>query len=106
MQTQHLRFFIALVFCVLTGIAAAQSQSTGNPLPSWNDGDAKPAIIDFVTRVTDQNSPEFVPVPQRIATFDNDGTLWSEQPLYFQALFALDRRLTAARAAAAQRAPA
>jgi hypothetical protein len=62
-----------------------------DPLPSWNDGAAKKSITEFVTKVTTPGSPDFVPVPERIATFDNDGTLWCEQPLYFQLLFALDR---------------
>jgi phosphoglycolate phosphatase-like HAD superfamily hydrolase len=62
-----------------------------DPLPSWNDGAAKSAILEFVERVTDEKSSGFVPAPERIATFDNDGTLWSEQPMYFQAIFALDR---------------
>ena len=62
-----------------------------DPLPSWNDGPAKKAIADFVARVTKEGSPDFVPVPERIATFDNDGTLWAEKPLPFQLLFALDR---------------
>jgi len=61
------------------------------PLPSWNDGVAKQSIFDFVGRVTTEGSPEFVPVPERIAVFDNDGTLWAEQPFYFQGLFVLDR---------------
>ncbi len=60
-------------------------------LSSWNDGPARKAIADFVARVTRQGSPDFVPVPDRIAVFDNDGTLWSEKPLPFQLLFALDR---------------
>ena len=60
-------------------------------LPSWNDGPAKQAIVDFVTKTTTAGSPDFVPPEQRIAVFDNDGTLWAEQPLYFQFLFALDR---------------
>jgi haloacid dehalogenase-like hydrolase len=60
-------------------------------LPSWNDTAAKKAIFDFVARVTKQGSPDFVPEAERIATFDNDGTLWAEQPLYSQLLFALDR---------------
>jgi phosphoserine phosphatase len=60
-------------------------------LPSWADGDAKAAIVDFVARVTAEGGPDFVPMPERIAVFDNDGTLWSEQPLYFQFVFALDR---------------
>jgi hypothetical protein len=62
-----------------------------NQLRSWNDGAAKKAIIDFVTRVTTQGGPDFVPVPERIATFDNDGTLWSEKPMPFQLAFILDR---------------
>jgi phosphoglycolate phosphatase-like HAD superfamily hydrolase len=61
-----------------------------DPLPSWNDTDAKAAIIEFVEGVTDPASDGFVPEDDRIAVFDNDGTLWSEQPLYFQALYALD----------------
>jgi len=60
-------------------------------LPSWNDGTAKAAIKDFVARVTTQGGPDFVSVDQRIATFDNDGTLWVEQPTYVQFAFALDR---------------
>ena len=62
-----------------------------DPLPSWNDGKAKQSIIDFVGRVTTSASPDFVPPTERIATFDNDGCLWAEQPMYFQLLFALDR---------------
>jgi len=62
-----------------------------DPLPSWNEASAKQAIIEFVRRVTDKSSPQYVPPEQRIATFDNDGTLWSEQPMYFQAFFTLDR---------------
>lgn len=61
-----------------------------DPLPSWNEGAAKTAIIGFVDSVTDPASDQFVPEQDRIATFDNDGTLWSEQPLYFQGLYALD----------------
>jgi hypothetical protein len=63
----------------------------GDPLPSWNDGPAKQAILTFVKQTTDRGSPKFVPPPERIATFDNDGTLWAEQPMYVQLLFALDR---------------
>ena len=62
-----------------------------DPLPSWNEGAAKQSIVDFVTRVTDEAGPSFVPAPERIATFDNDGTLWAEQPEYFQGFFAIDR---------------
>ena len=62
-----------------------------DPLPSWSDGPAKKSIFDFVARVKNEGGPDFVPVAERIATFDNDGTLWAEQPMYFQMLFALDR---------------
>jgi phosphoglycolate phosphatase-like HAD superfamily hydrolase len=61
------------------------------PLPSWNDTTTKRAIVAFVERVTRQGSPDFVPPAERIVTFDNDGTLWAEQPIYFQLVFALDR---------------
>ena len=64
---------------------------TADPLPSWNDGLARRSIVEFVTTVTKPDSPEFVPIAERIALFDNDGTLWAEQPTFFQALFALDR---------------
>jgi phosphoglycolate phosphatase-like HAD superfamily hydrolase len=78
-------FFIALA--VLGGVASAQT----DPLPSWNDGPAKQSIVTFVQAVTDRSNAQFVPPELRIATFDNDGTLWSEQPIYFQFAFALDR---------------
>jgi hypothetical protein len=61
-----------------------------DPLPSWNDSASKTAIFNFVERVTKQGSPDFVPEADRIATFDNDGTLWAEQPMYFQVMFALE----------------
>ena len=61
------------------------------PLPSWNDTTPRKNIVAFVERVTRQGSPDFVPIEQRIATFDNDGTLWAEQPIYIQLAFALDR---------------
>jgi hypothetical protein len=60
-------------------------------LPSWNDTAPKKAIVAFVEMVTKEGSADFIPPAERIATFDNDGTLWAEQPLYFQVLFALDR---------------
>jgi phosphoserine phosphatase len=78
----------ALTAVVLTLATAARA---ADPLPSWNDGPAKAAIVAFVDKVTKQGSPEFVPEPERVATFDNDGTLWAEQPMYFQLFFALDR---------------
>lgn len=76
-------------------IASAVLLSTpslaGEPLPSWNDTAPRQAIVAFVERVTDPHSRDFVSPPERIAVFDNDGTLWAEQPLYFQLAFALDR---------------
>ena len=74
-----------------TLLPAAAQTATSDPLPSWNDGAAKQSIINFVTAVTREGSPDFVPAPQRIATFDNDGTLWCEHPMYVQLAFALDR---------------
>ena len=76
-----------------TGSCPAQTAArvTDDPLPSWNDGDTKKAIVAFVTRVTTEGGPDFVPAKARIATFDNDGTLWCEQPLYAQFAFAFHR---------------
>ncbi|WGR69612.1 MULTISPECIES: HAD family hydrolase [unclassified Bradyrhizobium] len=68
-------------------VAVAQD----DPLPSWSEGQPKRSIVDFVSAVTREGSPDFVPAPERIATFDNDGTLWCEQPMYVQLAFALDR---------------
>lgn len=65
--------------------------SWADPLPSWADTETKIAIISFVERVTDPDSPDYVPPADRIATFDNDGTLWAEKPVYFQLIYALDR---------------
>jgi phosphoglycolate phosphatase-like HAD superfamily hydrolase len=76
-----------LLLAVFPWPAAAQS----DPLPSWNDGAAKQAITGFVARVTTQGNADFVPPAMRIATFDNDGTLWCEQPFYFQLAFAFDQ---------------
>ena len=81
-------FFVTLSF--ICSVPAVQAAGT-DPLPSWNNDTSKKAIIKFVKTITEHNSPDFVPVAQRIATFDNDGTLWSEQPLYFQGIYALDR---------------
>src|SRR6059058_4937392 len=77
-----------LLAIVIASLTSAYAQ---DPLPSWNDGAAKQSIVQFVAKVTKEGSSDFVPVPERIATFDNDGTLWAEQPLYFQFLFAIDR---------------
>ena len=82
--------FAALTLCVLL-LPGDRACAQNDPLPSWNSGAAKQSIVAFVEKVTTPGSPVFVPMPQRIATFDNDGTLWSEQPLPVQLYFALDR---------------
>ena len=74
-----------------SGTVNEDSTSRAAGLPSWHEGAAREAIESFVTRVTDPSGPDFVPEPERIAVFDNDGTLWSEKPVYFQLLFAMDR---------------
>jgi len=79
------RFPVLLLLLIGTGAAAAEA------LPSWNDGPSKRAIVKFVTEVTTTGAPTFVPVADRLAVFDNDGTLWCEQPIYFQFAFALDQ---------------
>lgn len=80
------RYVAAIAALVLAGNAFA-----ADPLPSWNDTGPKKAIVQFVQTVTDRDSPNFVPREKRIATFDNDGTLWPEQPMYFQVFFMADR---------------
>lgn len=72
-------------------LLATPLAALADPLPSWNPTETEAAIIDFVTSVTDPASDDFVPEEQRIAVFDNDGTLWSEQPMYFQGLYAVQR---------------
>ncbi len=75
----------------LAGMVLASSVFAADPLPSWHDGAAKASITAFVAKVTKEGTPDFVPPAERIATFDNDGCLWAEQPMYFQAIFILDR---------------
>jgi phosphoglycolate phosphatase-like HAD superfamily hydrolase len=75
---------VMVLVCAWPALAA-------DPLPSWNDGNARAAILSFVARVTTHGGPAFVPPAERIAVFDNDGTLWGEQPMYFQAFFVFDR---------------
>ncbi len=82
------RFIVTIVAVLISPFVFAADPE---PLPSWNDTGPKQAIVQFVGKVTTEGSPDFVPVAERIAVFDNDGTLWAEQPLYFQALFAFDR---------------
>jgi phosphoglycolate phosphatase-like HAD superfamily hydrolase len=88
LQTSRVASCVAVLALV---VASWQARAADDPLPSWNDGAAKQAIVDFVEAVTTEGGADFVPQPERIATFDNDGTLWAEQPAYFQLLFALDR---------------
>src|SRR5262245_4398963 len=89
MSTSKTRILIvaALMIVLINGAAKAAE----DPLPSWHDGPVKKAITEFVTRVTTEGGPDFVQPAERIATFDNDGTLWAEQPMYFQAVFVFDR---------------
>ena len=82
--------FLATALVGVLAFTATVSRAA-NPLPSWNDGPARQSIITFVEKVTTAGSPDFVPVPERIATFDNDGTLWCEMPVPVQLYFALDR---------------
>ena len=91
-------FVVLLSIAFSTGIQAADlsSEPGACPLPSWNDNVAKKSIIDFVTMVTKADGPDLVPPAERIAVFDNDGTLWAEQPMYFQFFFVLDRVKTLA----------
>jgi len=77
-------------------IAKQETTDVTDALPSWNDGPAKKAIINFVTKTTKVGSPDFIPVADRIACFDNDGTLWSEQPIYFQFFFTIEQIKTMA----------
>lgn len=84
-------FFQPVIIILLLVSCARPPKEAANPLPSWKAGAAKEAILDFVTATTKEGSPDFIPVAERIACFDNDGTLWAEQPIYFQFLFAIDR---------------
>src|SRR5262247_960771 len=81
---------VLLAFMLATVVGAPAFAQT-DPLPSWNDGAAKAAINEFVHVTTDPASPKFVPPEQRVATFDQDGTLWVEHPIYAQVVYSLDR---------------
>ena len=83
--------YLAPVLIGVLSISAFPPAAAQDPLPSWSDGPSKKAITGFVLRVTQQGAPDFVQPSERVAVFDNDGTLWSEQPVYFQVAFALDR---------------
>jgi phosphoglycolate phosphatase-like HAD superfamily hydrolase len=80
-----------ITLAALGGVAVALATRAAEPLPSWNEGPAKNSILQFVAKVAIAGSQDFVPPAERIAVFDNDGTLWAEQPMYFQAFFVLDR---------------
>ena len=84
------RMLRLLATCLLAWALAAAAQAP-DPLPSWNEGAAKKAIVEFVQATTTTGGPQFVPAPERIATFDQDGTLWVEQPIYSQIVYCLDR---------------
>lgn len=84
-------FLASLVVAIALFASQPAAAQQDDPLPSWNDGKAKTAILEFVEKTTREGSPDFVPVPERIATFDNDGTLWAEKPLYFQLFFVHDQ---------------
>lgn len=83
--------FLLALLAILVALPATAATHATDPLPSWNDGAPKQAIFAFVQRVTREDGPDFVPPAERVAVFDNDGTLWSEQPIYFQLAFAIDR---------------
>jgi phosphoserine phosphatase len=82
------KLFALIALCI---VSLSLPALAADPLSSWNDGRAKQSIVAFVEKVTKEGSSDFVPVPERIASFDNDGTLWAEQPMYFQAFFVFDR---------------
>jgi hypothetical protein len=83
------RAVLGMLFCA--ACFAGASAQTPDPLPSWNDGAAKKSITDFIARVTTAGSPDFVAVKERVATFDNDGTMWTEMPVYTQVAFTYER---------------
>jgi phosphoglycolate phosphatase-like HAD superfamily hydrolase len=88
---QQIPRVIFLYSCILFLLLPTASSATTEPLPSWNDGVSKSSITEFVRAVTDKSSSDYVQPNKRVAVFDNDGTLWSEQPAYFQLFFAMDR---------------
>ncbi len=90
-QNRPLMFRTIGLILILFLTACAARQPAPDPLPSWTDGASKQQIFDFVASVTNSDGSDFVPPNKRIATFDNDGTLWSEKPTYFQLLFIIDR---------------
>jgi len=94
MQEHNMKKITPILFILFLSGCASTPQvevATIDPLPSWNNGQPKQQIIEFVEKVSTPGSEQFVPIEKRIATFDNDGTLWAEQPAYFQLFFILDR---------------
>ena len=85
------RIFLRGMGATAIAASARPGFAQADGLPSWNDGPVKRSILDFIARTTTPGGPDWVPVPERIACFDNDGTLWTEQPVYFQVAFAFDR---------------
>jgi hypothetical protein len=90
MKAKHVLLCVLTLVCASLGSGLAIAQAP-DPLGSWNEGKTKQSILEFVKKVTTPGSPDFVPPAERIATFDNDGTLWTEKPMYVQLVFALDR---------------
>jgi hypothetical protein len=90
MKTTHRQNLMIAVLACAIALTGNISYAAG-PLPSWNDGKAKQSVVEFIAKVTKEGSTSYVPAAERIAVFDNDGTLWTEQPMYFQLFFALDR---------------
>src|SRR5213596_1087715 len=86
MKTIRNKFVLLAI--VIAGLTTTYAQ---DPLPSWNDGPAKQALVEFVKATTTQGSPQFVPPEERVATFDQDGTLWVEHPMYTQVTYCLER---------------
>src|SRR6516162_9135790 len=88
----HRREFVALVLGAVASVSAAGiADAQSDPLPSWNEGAVKDAVLKFVRATTDASNPDFVPLEERIATFDQDGTLWVEHPIYTQVVYCFDR---------------
>jgi phosphoglycolate phosphatase-like HAD superfamily hydrolase len=90
-RLRHCGAALALLTAVFLVGQTSSKQEQNDPLPSWNDGPAKKAILEFIRATTDKSRPKFVPPEQRIATFDQDGTLWVEHPMYTQVIYCLDR---------------
>jgi hypothetical protein len=91
MKTNRREFAALLLGAAASAAVAGPAPAQVDPLPSWNDGAAKQAILKFVHATTDAGSPEFVPPAERVATFDQDGTLWVEHPIYTQLVYCFDR---------------